>query len=131
MKTNSYKDLLIWQRGIDLVESVYEITAQLPPQEKYGLATQLQRAAVSVPSNIAEGYKRNNLQEYIQFCGIASGSIAELDTQLIIVAKVYPAVTLGNIFKEADTLQAMLYSFIKQLKNKRAGTVRRTLNAVR
>lgn len=120
MKTKSFKDLLVWQKGIELVESVYKITAELPVQEKFGLSSQLQRAAVSVPSNIAEGYKRNNLPEYIQFCGIAAGSLAELETQMTIVGKIYPDINLGKIFEDVESLQKMLYVFTKQLKNKKA-----------
>ena len=132
MKTSSYKDLLVWQKGIDLVEHIYAVTGQLPVHEKYGLASQLQRAAVSVPSNIAEGYKRNNLKEYIQFCGVAAGSLAEIETQLIIVSRIYSDVRLGNIFEEVDILQKMLYSFIKQLQSRCSEKpVRSTQYAVR
>lgn len=132
MKTSSYKDLLVWQKGIDLIEHIYEVTDQLPVHEKYGLISQLQRAAVSVPSNIAEGYKRNNLKEYIQFCGIAAGSLAEIETQLIIVNRIYPNIKLGNTLEETDVLQKMLYSFIRQLQARRSEKpVRSTQYAVR
>ncbi|OVE79108.1 hypothetical protein BVY00_01205 [bacterium G20] len=125
MKTKSYKDLLVWQKGISLVEQIYILTKKLPAEEKFGLSSQLQRAAVSIPSNIAEGYKRHNIREYVQFSGIAAGSLAELETQLVIVSKIYSDICVSNLLKDTDELQKMLYSFIKALKTKRY-----TLNAV-
>lgn len=82
MKIRSYRDLIVWQKSMDLVTEIYKLTRQFPKSETYGIAQQMQRAAVSIPSNIAEGYKRNHLPEYIQFLSIANGSGAELETQL-------------------------------------------------
>ncbi|MBI2589303.1 four helix bundle protein [Candidatus Saccharibacteria bacterium] len=131
MKTGSYQDLKVWQRGIELVEVVYKITTQLPSDERFALASQLQRSAVSVPSNIAEGYKRHNIKEYIQFYGIAAGSLAELETQLIILGKIYPEVRLSNVLEKTDSLQAMLYVMIRELRKKNSKTpVRGPLHAV-
>lgn len=83
----SFKDLTVWQKSVNLSVNIYELTAKLPNTEKFGLSSQLRRAAVAIPSNIAEGYRRNNRKEYIQFCGIALGSAAELETQLIIISE--------------------------------------------
>jgi four helix bundle protein len=83
-KPQSYRDLLVWQMGISLVQNVYKLTASVPPEEKFGLISQMRRAAVSIPSNIAEGQARNTTGEFIQFISQAEGSLAELDTQLII-----------------------------------------------
>ena len=80
----SYKDLLIWQKGVALVKSVYLLCEQLPKEEVYGLQSQMKRAAISIPSNIAEGYGRNYTQNYVQFLRIARGSLLELETKLII-----------------------------------------------
>ena len=83
----SYKDLLVWQKALDLVDEVYTLTAHFPKEEMYGLANQLRRAAVSVPSNIAEGHARRSRAEYRSFLGIARGSMAEVETQLIIASR--------------------------------------------
>ena len=82
--TRSYKDLLVWQKGIALAKLVYQITKNFPSEEKFGLVAQMRRAAVSVPSNIAEGQARHTTGEFIQFISHAEGSAAELDTQLIL-----------------------------------------------
>jgi four helix bundle protein len=119
MKVNSYKDLLVWQKSIKLVEEIYKLTANLPATEKFGIASQMQRAAVSVPSNIAEGYMRNGLAEYIQFCGIAADPLAELETQTIILSKVYPDVDVMETTQLIEESQKMLYAMIRQLKTKR------------
>src|SRR3982074_2187899 len=83
-KTQSYKDLVVWQKGIALAKLIYTITAKFPAEEKFGLVSQMRRAAVSIPSNIAEGQARHTTGEFIQFISHAEGSVAELDTQLII-----------------------------------------------
>ena len=74
----SYKELIVWQKSIELVKEVYKATDKLPKAELYALTSQMRRAAVSIPSNIAEGYKRRNRGEYLQFLGIADASAAEL-----------------------------------------------------
>jgi len=78
----SYRDLEVWRLGLDLVETIYRCTAEFPKSEIYGLAAQMRRAAVSVPSNIAEGQARSSLKEFVRFLSIALGSLAELATQL-------------------------------------------------
>ncbi len=90
----SYRDLIVWQKGIELVKMVYGLAQSLPKSETYGLASQMQRAAVSIPSNIAEGQGRQHTGEFRQFLHIAIGSAAELDTQLVV------AVELGYVAKE-------------------------------
>ena len=82
--TRSYKDLVVWQKGIALAKIVYRVTQSFPAEEKFGLIAQMRRAAVSVPSNIAEGQARHTTGEFIQFISHAEGSLAELDTQLIL-----------------------------------------------
>lgn len=78
----SYRDLEVWTNGIRLSELVYELTEQFPQDERFGIASQMRRCAVSIPSNIAEGFMRKNTKEYMQFLYISLGSIGELDTQL-------------------------------------------------
>jgi four helix bundle protein len=84
MKTQSYKDLVVWQKGIALAKVIYRLTQNLPSAEKFGLVAQMRRAAVSIPSNLAEGQARHTTGEFIQFISHAEGSVAELDTQLIL-----------------------------------------------
>jgi four helix bundle protein len=83
-KAQSYRDLLVWQKSMTLVKVIYKLTAEFPSEEKFGLISQMRRAAVSVPSNIAEGQARNTAGEFVLFISHAEGSLAELDTQLIL-----------------------------------------------
>jgi len=78
----SFRDLVAWQRGMELAEAVYGATRDLPDSERYGLCTQLRRAAVSVPSNVAEGFARQSRADYLKFLRVARGSLAELSTQI-------------------------------------------------
>lgn len=84
MKVKDYKDLKVWQKGMEIADKVYTITTRFPKSELYGLASQMRRASVSIPSNIAEGFVRQHSGEYRQFLHISLGSCAELDTQSII-----------------------------------------------
>ena len=77
-----YKDLVVWQKGMQLASQVYQLTQSFPAEEKFGLVSQMRRAAVSVPSNVAEGQARNTTGEFVQFVSHAEGSLAELDTQI-------------------------------------------------
>lgn len=83
-KIKNFKDLRIWRLGIDIVKQVYSVTRQFPKDELYILTSQMRRSAISIPSNIAEGFKRNHKKEFKQFLHIALSSAAELETQLII-----------------------------------------------
>jgi four helix bundle protein len=83
-KIENFKDLKIWQKGIDLAKTIYKITESFPAKETYGIVGQMRRSVVSVPSNIAEGFMRRHNKEYRQFLYIALGSLAELETQVII-----------------------------------------------
>lgn len=83
-RIKSYKDLLVWQNGIQLVKQVYALTQQFPGEEKFGLVSQMRRAAISVPSNIAEGQAIRSTAEFAQSLSIAQGSLAELETQIIV-----------------------------------------------
>jgi four helix bundle protein len=82
--TQNYKDLVVWQKGIALAKAIYQLTSKFPAEEKFGLVAQMRRAAVSIPSNIAEGQARHTTGEFIQFISHAEGSTAELETQLIL-----------------------------------------------
>ena len=80
----SYRDLTVWQRAMELVEAAYLLSAKLPQTETFGLGSQLQRSAVSVPSNVAEGHARDSTKEFLRFVSIALGSLAELETQSLL-----------------------------------------------
>ena len=86
-KAQSYKDLIVWQKGIEAAKIVYRLTRAFPAEEKFGLVSQMRRAAVSIPSNIAEGQARHTTGEFIQFISHAEGSVAELNTQLILAGE--------------------------------------------
>jgi four helix bundle protein len=83
----NYRDLTVWQRAMELVKEVYIVTGEFPSSEKFGLVSQLRRAAVSIPSNIAEGQGRRSRGEFVQFLGHARGSLFEVETQLLIAAQ--------------------------------------------
>jgi len=83
----SYKDLLVWQKGITLVKKIYQLTQSFPDAERFGLVSQMRRAAVSIPSNIAEGQARHTRKEFIQFLSHSEGSVAELETQVILAVE--------------------------------------------
>ncbi len=96
MRVKSYQDLIVWQKAISLVTEVYALTAQFPGHEIYGLTSQLRRASVSIPSNIAEGHGRATRGEFNQFLGHARGSLCEVQTQVFIACK------LGCITQEQE-----------------------------
>ncbi|MBI1866236.1 MAG: four helix bundle protein [Candidatus Staskawiczbacteria bacterium] len=117
MYLRSYKELIVWQKSIKLVKEIYKLTYEFPKSEIYGLSSQMQRAAISIPSNIAEGYSRKNLKEYIQFLHIAYGSSAELETQLIIVKELYPKLGCNTAESFLEEIRKMLNTIIKKLEN--------------
>jgi len=119
-KVKNYRDLLVWKQGIELVKLIYKITQQFPKEEIYGLTSQIRRSAVSIPSNIAEGHARDSLKEYIQFLSVAAGSLAELQTQLVIAKEL----AMGQVElietaeKLAESTLKMMRSLQRALKNK-------------
>jgi four helix bundle protein len=88
-KPQNYKDLIVWQKGIELAKIIYRLSARFPGEEKFGLVAQMRRAVISVPSNIAEGQARHTTGEFIQFISHAEGSVAELNTQLILATELH------------------------------------------
>lgn len=113
----SYKELRIWQKGIQVVKKIYLLTKEFPKAETYGLASQMQRAAVSIASNIAEGQARQHPGEFRQFLHTALGSAAELDTQLIIAVELEYATDekAQPIFDLLLEIRKMTYALIKKL----------------
>ncbi len=111
-RIQSYRDLIVWQKSIELVKSVYTLIREFPKYETYGLSDQLRRSSVSVPSNIAEGQARQHTGEFRQFLYISLGSIAEVDTQIIIAEQ------LNYISKEeAKEIQQRIIEIQKMLRS--------------
>ncbi len=110
MAVQSFKDLIVWQKAMDLVVVVYQVTAVFPHDERFGLTIQIRRAAVSVPSNIAEGQGRGPGNDFIRYLNIAKGSLQEIDTQLIL------AVRLGFLTQEKyETISIQIVEVLKLL----------------
>lgn len=115
-RSKGYKDLLVWQKGIVLVKEIYKLTKSFPNDERFGLVSQMRRAAVSIPSNIAEGQARHTTKEFVQFISHPEGSVAELETQLVIAMELdYCAV--GDAVRASD-LAAELKRMLNGLRRK-------------
>lgn len=115
MASHSFKDLKAWQQAMELTALAYNLAKQLPDIERFALADQIRRSALSVPSNLAEGQKRNNRAEFIQFCGIALGSTGELETQLILINKLY-SLNVSIAQEKCQTVAKLTTGLIKSLK---------------
>jgi len=122
-----HHNLDVWKRSIEFVISVYKLTEQFPRSEMYGLVQQMRRAAVSIPSNIAEGAGRKSSKEFVQFLSTAQGSIAELETQLLIAAKLGYTQNALPLVRELDEISKMvigLQGTIKVKVNKSSANVK-------
>ena len=117
-EVKSYKDLLIWQKGIDLVVEVYKAVRAFPREELYALSDQIKRSLFCVPSNIAEGQARQYTTEFRQFLHVSLGSLAELDTQTIIAKKLgyMTEKSLSSISNATTQLRKIIFSLISELK---------------
>ncbi|WP_319524657.1 four helix bundle protein [uncultured Desulfosarcina sp.] len=113
-----HKDLEVWKKSIDTVIEIYRLSDAFPKSEIYGLTSQLRRAAVSIPSNIAEGAARGSDKEFLYFLNIASGSLAEVETQIIIAKRLGCVTTEEQILESVTTIRKMLAGLIKYLKKK-------------
>ena len=116
MDRRKYQKLLVWQEAMDLVVGVYRITERLPATERFGLCQQLRRAAVSIPSNIAEGAGRHSDKEFIRFLNIANGSLLEVETQLLIALQLQYIEEISELQNSIDKIFAMLSSLKRKLK---------------
>ena len=118
MHVRSYKELAIWTKGIEIVDNIYKLTKKFPNEEKFGLATQMNRSAISIPSNIAEGFARSHSRQFTQFLRYSLGSCAELETQLIVASRQHH-ITETDFLASEDLLDhesRMIMSFMKKLK---------------
>jgi four helix bundle protein len=116
MKTKTFRDLVVWQKGYLLVLEIYKITKTYPKYEQYGLAQQMRRASVSIPSNIAEGYGRKHKPEYNQFLRHAYGSLLELQTQYLLSVDLGYTNKNANIESLLDEVGAMLYRMFNPVR---------------
>jgi four helix bundle protein len=118
---NSYRDLLVWQKAMDLVADSYGLAASLPKAETYGLMSQLQRAAVSVPANIAEGHGRDHLGDYLHHLSVANGSLMELETHLLLASRLsyVSSSKVETLLEKTGEVSRMLAGLRKSLKNSR------------
>jgi four helix bundle protein len=114
---HNYLELRIWQRSRELVKLIYQLTESFPDSQKYGLTNQMQRAAVSIPSNIAEGAGRNSSKDFVRFLDIANGSAFELETQLFLSSDLgYTTINqVENIISELKEIQKMIFKFRESL----------------
>lgn len=116
-----YRDLVVWQQAMDLVVDAYRISALFPRDEKYGLVQQLRRAAVSVPSNIAEGHGRDHMGDYLHQLSIANGSLMELETQVLIAGRLgyAPGDKTNSVLARAARVGKLLSGLTRALKARR------------
>ena len=119
----SYRDLKVWRRALDWAEAIYEATAHWPRDERFGLVSQIRRSAISVASNIAEGAARRSTGEFIQFVGIAQGSLAEAETQLFLAQRLgyLPASDAEALLAGADEISRMLAALAGSLARRKRG----------
>ena len=119
-RVQSFRDLLVWQKAMDLTTLIYRLTQDFLPSEAYGLTSQLRRSSVSIPSNIAEGQGRSNTREFVQFLSIARGSNCELQTQLEIAQRLGlgSSVLLDQTVSLSHEVGKMMFSLIGKLKTK-------------
>jgi four helix bundle protein len=119
----SYRDLLVWQKGIELTKVIYRLTRgrSFPGDERFGLVAQLRRAAVSVPSNIAEGQARKGTVEFVHFLYVAKGSLAELDTQCRIASELnyLTNAEYEDMLAKIEELQRMIFALIRKLNERK------------
>jgi four helix bundle protein len=119
-KVNSYRDLTVWARAMDLVEECYKLSTEIPLSEMNGLISQIRRAAVSIPANIAEGHGRKTLGEYLQHLSIANGSLKELETHLMIAGRLHYVKEnqIISALEGCSEIGRMLPSLIQRLRQK-------------
>jgi len=117
-KIKTYRDLIVWQKSIELVTEIYSLTKTFPKDELFCLTNQIRRCAISIPSNIAEGYGRNSKQDYIRFLNISMGSLYELQTQLEISLNLNYVIKTDyeKIYDSTKEIERMLSSLLSKLK---------------
>ena len=120
MYIQSFKQLIVWQRSIELVKEIYKVSREFPKYELYGLVSQMRRAAVSIPSNIAEGRKRKTRKDFLHFLRMSDGSAAEVETLIIITKDLYPNIDFHRAESLLEEIQKMLITMIKKLEGSKS-----------
>jgi four helix bundle protein len=117
---STFRNLLVWQKSMDLVTKIYTSTQQFPKEELFGLTSQIRRSAISIPSNIAEGYGRDSNKEYLRFLNIAISSLFEMQTQLEIAKNInyINETDFNKLYDDTREVERMMTSFIKKIKER-------------
>jgi four helix bundle protein len=117
---SSYRDLKVWNLAMNMTAGIYRLSACFPPEEKFGLTSQIRRAAVSIPSNIAEGHARKTTGDYVRFLNIARGSVAEVETQLLLAVNLgfNPESDAEPLLQQLDEVSRMLSSLVSKLEKR-------------
>ncbi len=117
---STFRNLLIWQKSMDLVTKIYNSTQKFPKEELFGLTSQIRRSATSIPSNIAEGYGRDSNKEYLRFLNISISSLFEMQTQIEIAKNInyINETDFNKIYEDSREIERMLTSFIKKIKER-------------
>jgi four helix bundle protein len=120
METRAHKNLDVWKRAMGLAKLIYKITCQFPSTEQFGLVSQMRRAVVSIPSNIAEGAARSSKKEFLQFLNIAQGSISELDTQIELSKELgfFDQKAYCDILNDLNLISKQLYGLAKKIRSR-------------
>jgi four helix bundle protein len=120
MSVSSYRDLVVWQKGMALVREAYRLARKLPKQEVFGLSSQIQRAAVSVPANIAEGHARDSTKEYLHHLSFCRGSLAELETLVTVADQLgyLESHDASDVLQRCDEISRMLRNLQRQLRGR-------------
>lgn len=115
-RTHNFRDLIIWKNAMDIVETIYKLSAGLPSEEKFSLTSQINRSAISIPSNIAEGSGRSTNKDFLKFLNIALSSSFELETQLILTNRLFN-IEVEELLNKINELQKMIVGFKKTLNS--------------
>ena len=120
MEVRSYRDLVVWQKAMDMTCLAYRVTADLPVDERFGLISQARRAAVSVPANLAEGHRRSSTKDFLRFVSIAAGSLAELETLIELATRLYSirSTSLEELVSSADEVGRMIRGLQQRLEER-------------
>ena len=120
MEVRSYRDLVVWQKAMDMTCLVYRVTADLPVDERFGLISHARRAAVSVPANLAEGHRRSSTKDFLRFVSIAAGSLAELETLIELATRLYSirSTSLEELVSSADEVGRMIRGLQQRLEER-------------
>jgi four helix bundle protein len=119
-KIKTYRDLVVWQKSMTIVTEIYKLSQSFPKNEAYGLTSQMRRCAVSIPSNIAEGYGRNSSSDYVRFLRVAAGSLYELQTQIEIACNLeyLKKTDFAKLYESSREIERMLSSLSRKLNGK-------------